>query len=145
MLVESQNCQIWAKWLRCTGGATVMSFGSSASNIWPELTPLGHLRGMGWESGCSVCILCTKSNNNMVKNALFLSVCNWLCEWDLRKKRTEEERKRIKHLKERRERMSHFSASTTHLACNTFGIHSQEFGKSDSHVLLILPPQQCTL
>lgn len=99
--------------LGCTGGATVMGFGSSASNIWHKLSPLGHLRGMKKESGWNMRILCTISNNNMVKNTIFLCVSGSLSK-------TSDERghkrrgKRLKHFKERRQRMRHFSASTTH-------------------------------
>lgn len=157
MLVECQNCQIHAKWLGCTGGATLMVFGSFASTIWPKSGSwflLGHVRGMRCESGCNMWILCTKSYNNMVKNILF---CVCMCVRDsvseISGERGQRRRgKRIKHYEGKGRKnelcLTPFSASTaahTHWVCNTFGIHDQKFGKSDSHILLILSPQECTL
>lgn len=73
----------------------------------------------------------------MVKNTLFffLSASKWLCEQDLRRKRTRETSI------ERRERTSLFPASTTRRVCDTFVIHDQNLGKEWFRILpLILSP-----
>lgn len=138
-----------AKWLECTGGVIVMGFGFSSSNIWPKLGPgfLWVTSGMWGDVTCESYV----RNPTMIWSKIYFF---WLALW-VRSQEQEDrggEEKRIKLLKVEKESALPYplfcinNCTHTHIERLThLEFMTKSLGKSDSHILLTLSPQQCML